>query len=302
MTEVETRCGFVAIIGAPNAGKSTLVNRLVGAKVSIVSPKVQTTRFRVLGIALVPAVQAQIVFVDTPGMFAPKRRLERAMVHAAWSGAAEADRLALVVDAVTGVDADVSAIIERLSEQKRRATLVLNKIDAVRRDALLGLTARLDGLGVFDRVFMVSAKTGDHTDDLLAYFAELVPPGPWHFPEDQLSDMPMRLLAAEITRERLFHRLHQELPYAVLVETDSWTEFKDGSVRIDQTVYVQRDSQKAIVLGKGGRQIKDIGSTARLELESLLERPVHLFVHVKVREKWLDERDRYREMGLDFDA
>ncbi len=296
------RCGFVAIVGAPNAGKSTLVNRLVGTKVSIVSPKVQTTRSRVLGIAMVGTPTAQVIFVDTPGIFQPKRRLERAMVQAAWSGAADADLVALVVDAAKGFDDDTRAIVDRLKEAGRQATLVLNKIDLAKREKLLGLAAQFDAFGIFSRIFMVSAETGDGTSDLLAYFGAEVPSGPWHFPEDQVSDMPMRLLAAEITREQIFRQLHQELPYAAAVETDQWQERDDGSVRIDQTVFVQRDSQKAIVLGKGGKQIKSIGERARNELEEILERPVHLFLHVKVRENWLDERQRYRDMGLEFDV
>ncbi len=302
MNEIVTRCGFIAVVGAPNAGKSTLVNQLVGTKVSIVSPKVQTTRSRVLGIAMVEDQQAQVVFIDTPGIFEPKRRFERAMVQAAWSGASDADRIALVVDAERGLDDNSRAIIERLRDAGRRAILVLNKIDLVKRDSLLALTAKIDATGLFDRVFMVSARSGDGTKDLLAFFAASLPEGPWHFPEDQVSDMPMRLLAAEITREQVFHQLHQELPYAATVETEQWTEKDDGSVRIDQIVYVQRDSQKAIVLGKAGRQIKSIGEKARIELEELLERRVHLFLHVKVRENWLDDRQHYRDLGLDFDA
>ncbi len=300
MNEPQTRCGFVAVLGAPNAGKSTLVNRLVGTKVSIVSPKVQTTRSRVLGIAI--AGEAQVVFIDTPGIFQPKRRLERAMVHAAWSGAGDADVVALVVDAARGMDEDSRAIVLQLKEQNKRAILVLNKIDLVKRERLLGLAAEFDAAGIFDRVFMISAERGDGTADLLAHFAAQMAEGPWHFPEDQVSDMPMRLLAAEITREQVFRQLHQELPYAATVETDQWQEKEDGSVRIDQTIFVLRDSQKAIVLGKGGKQIKSIGEKARVELEEILERRVHLFLHVKVRENWLDSRQRYNEMGLDFDA
>ncbi len=295
-----TRCGFVAIVGAPNAGKSTLVNQLVGTKVSIVSPKVQTTRTRVMGIALKD--EAQIIFVDTPGIFAPKRRLDRAMVHAAWSGAADADVVALVIDSDRGLDDDVIRIIDKLKETERRAVLVLNKIDLVKRENLLALTAKLDAYGIFDKVFMVSAQKGDHTDDLLGYFASLLPEGPWHFPEDQVSDMPMRLLAAEITREKLFLQLHQELPYAATVETDMWQERDDGSVRIDQTIYIQRESQKAIVLGKGGHQIKNIGARSRTELEEILERRVHLFLHVKVKENWLEQRQHFQGMGLEFDV
>ena len=300
MNENATRCGFVAIVGAPNAGKSTLVNRLVGTKVSIVSPKVQTTRTRVLGIAITG--QTQLVFIDTPGIFTPTRRIERAMVHAAWSGAADADMVALIIDAERGLYDNARQIVERLKESNRRATLVINKIDLVKRDTLLALTAELDAYGIFDNVFMISATKGDHTDDLLAFFAGQAAESPWHFPEDQCSDMPMRLLAAEITREQVFLQLHQELPYAITVETDQWEERDDGSVRIDQTVFVQRDSQKAIVLGKSGRQIKSIGAKARVELEEILERRVHLFMHVKVRENWLEDRQRYSEMGLEFDV
>jgi GTP-binding protein Era len=298
----QLRCGFVAIVGAPNAGKSTLVNRLVGTKVSIVSPKVQTTRTRVLGIALVEEEGAQVIFIDTPGIFKPKLRLERAMVRAAWSGAADADRVALVVDAKKGLDDDVAAILSSLKEAGRRAILVLNKIDLVKREQLLGLTAQLNESGIIDDVFMISAEKGDGTADLLRHCARLLPEGPWHFPEDQLSDMPQRILAAEITREQLFNRLHQELPYAALVESEKWEERDDGSVRIDQTIYVRRDGQKAIVLGKGGAQIKAIGAAARQELEKLLERPVHLFLFVKVREDWPDDRQRYNELGLEYDA
>jgi GTP-binding protein Era len=299
MSDKVLRCGFVAVVGAPNAGKSTLVNRLVGSKVSIVSPKVQTTRCRVMGIALADA--AQVVFIDTPGIFEPKRRLERAMVQAAWSGAADADLIALVVDAEAGDDDACRTILEKLQNAKRQATLVLNKIDLVRRDSLLALTQRLTASFPFDRVFMISAEKGDGTADLLAYFAATIPEGPWHFPEDQISDMPQRLLAAELTREQIFRQLHQELPYAAAVQTDMWTEQADGAVRIDQTVFVQRDSQKAIVLGKGGTRIKAIGERARKELQELLERPVHLFLHVKVRENWLEDRSLYREMGLEFE-
>jgi GTP-binding protein Era len=301
MTE-QRRCGFIAIVGAPNAGKSTLVNRLVGAKVSIVSPKVQTTRSRVLGIALVEQEGAQAIFIDTPGIFKPKLRLERAMVRAAWSGASDADLVALVVDARKGVDEDVVSIVEKLKEAGRRTMLLLNKIDLVKRDQLLGLTAQLHDYGIFDEVFMISAEKGDGTEDFLLHCAARLPEGPWHYPDDQLSDMPQRILAAEITREQLFNRLHQELPYAALVETDRWEERDDGSVRIDQTIFVRRDSQKAIVLGKGGAQIKAIGASARLELEKLLERSIHLFLFVKVREDWPDDRQRYNDLGLEYDA
>lgn len=298
----QRRCGFVAIVGAPNAGKSTLVNRLVGTKVSIVSPKVQTTRTRVLGIALVEEEGAQVIFIDTPGIFKPKLRLERAMVRAAWSGAADADMVALVVDAKKGYDEEVEAILASLKEAGRRAILVLNKIDLVKRDQLLGLTAKLTESGIIDDVFMISAEKGDGTGDLLRHCAARLPEGPWHFPEDEVSDMPQLMLACEIVREQLFNRLHQELPYAALVEGEKWEERDDGSVRIDLVIYVRRDGQKAIVLGKGGAQIKAIGAAARQELEKLLERPVHLFLFVKVREDWPDDRQRYNDMGLEYDA
>ena len=300
MNELPTRCGFVAILGAPNAGKSTLVNRLVGTKVSIVSPKVQTTRTRVMGIAL--KGPSQIIFIDTPGIFTPSRRIERAMVQAAWGGASDADVVALVIDAEKGLYENARQIVEKLRDSKRRAVLILNKIDLVKRDTLLALTAELADFGIFDQVFMVSAEKGDHTDDLLEFFAGSLPEGPWHFPEDQVSDMPMRLLAAEITREQIFLQLHQELPYATTVETDQWQEWQDKSVRIDQTIYVQRDSQKAIVLGKNGSRVKMIGAKARSQLQEILEQRVHLFLHVKVRENWLDDRQRFREMGLEFDV
>jgi GTP-binding protein Era len=300
MNEVSTRCGFVAIIGAPNTGKSTLVNQLVGTKVSIVSPKVQTTRSRVLGIAMAEA--SQVIFVDTPGIFQPKRRLDRAMVSAAWSGASDADLVALVVDAGRGIDDQTRQIVDQLKQTNRRAMLVLNKIDLVKRKSLLALTADLCAVAPFDPVFMVSALSGDGVADFLDWLARAVPVGPWHFPEDQVSDMPMRLLAAEITREQIFLQLYQELPYSAAVETELWEEKDDGSVRIDQVVFVQRDSQRAIVLGKGGRQIKAIGEKARNELQVLLERPVHLFLHVKVRENWLEDRERYRDLGLDYDV
>ncbi len=294
-------CGFVAILGAPNAGKSTLLNALAGAKVSIVSPKVQTTRSRIRAIAV--EGPSQLIFVDTPGIFAPKRRLERAMVAAAWSGAGDADVLVLVVDVgVKQPDLDTQRILEGLREQGRRAVLVLNKVDAVKREKLLSLAARFQDEGLFDRIFMISALEGDGVADLKAYLGGAVPPGPWHYPEDQLSDLPQRLLAAEVTREKLFLRLHQELPYALTVETESWEERADGGVRIEQTVYVRRDSQKAMVLGKGGRAIKAVREAAQDELAESLERPVHLFLFVKVRKNWIDDPARYRPWGLDFEA
>jgi GTP-binding protein Era len=296
----QQRCGFIAVLGAPNAGKSTLVNRMVGAKVTIVSPKVQTTRTRVMGIAI--RDEAQLIFIDTPGIFAPRRRLDRAMVAAAWNGAADADVSLLLIDATEGVSRDSEAIIQRMKDESRRAHLVLNKVDKVNKPVLLALTQRLVDTGVFDEVFMVSALKGQGVDDLMKFLAQNMPEGPWHFPEDQVSDMTERLLAAEITREKLYLQLHQELPYATTVETETWEDRKDGSVKIEQVIYVVRDSQKSIILGKGGQQIKRIGAQARKDLEEILERRVHLFLFVKVREHWGDDPDRYRDWGLDFDA
>lgn len=296
----QTRCGFIAILGAPNAGKSTLVNRMVGTKVSIVSPKVQTTRGRVMGIAI--KGDAQLVFIDTPGIFAPKRRLDRAMVAAAWSGAADADISLLLIDATEGVKRDAEAIIARMKGENRRAHLVLNKIDKVDKPELLALTQSLVDTGIFDEVFMISALKGKGVDSMMDFLASKMPEGPWHFPEDQVSDMTERLLAAEITREQLYHQLHQELPYATTVETETWEERKDGSVKIEQVIYVTRDSQKSIILGKGGKQIKHIGEKSRKELEEIFDRRVHLFLFVKVREKWGDDPERYRDLGLDFNA
>lgn len=302
-----TRCGFVALIGAPNAGKSTLLNALVGSKVSIVSPKVQTTRARVLGIGIHGA--SQVVYVDTPGIFAPKRRLERAMVRAAWAGAADADLRVLLIDAARAAsrrdgreDEDVSLILDGLRQAGGTALLALNKIDRIKRHALLALAERYGATGLFAEIFMISALTGDGVDDLREHLAARVPEGPWHYPEDQVADMPMRLLAAEITREKLFLQLHEELPYALTVETEDWQERKDGSVRIAQVIYVRRDSQKAIVLGRGGARIKEIGAESRKELQTLFDRRVHLFLFVKVRENWADDPARYREMGLDFEG
>ncbi|UCH73138.1 MAG: GTPase Era [Rhodospirillales bacterium] len=295
-----TRCGFVALLGAPNAGKSTLLNRVVGAKVSIVTPKVQTTRTRVLGIAL--RGMAQIIFIDTPGIFKPRRRLDRAMVAAAWAGAADADLVVLLVDAEKGLTDDVTRIVDGLAGAGRSAMLALNKIDLVRRESLLALSAELNRGGVFTDTFMISATTGDGVDDLVEALVARLPEGPWLYPEDQLSDMPERLLAAEITREKLFLQLRQELPYALTVETEEWEDRADGSVRIGQVVYVQRDTQKAIVLGKGGQRIKAVGAAAREELERMLACRVHLFLFVKVREKWGEDPERYRDWGLDFDV
>jgi GTP-binding protein Era len=293
-----TRCGFVAVIGAPNVGKSTLVNALVGGKVTIVSPKVQTTRSLVRGIAL--EGRAQLVFVDTPGLFAPRRRLERAMVTTAWSGAKDADIAVLVVDARRGLDAETGAILDRLAGLAAPKALALNKIDLVAKPVLLDIARAANDRAAFVATFMISALNGDGVADLKAWLAGEVPAGPWLYPEDQMSDAPMRSLAAEITREKLFLRLHQELPYRCTVETDSWKEQPDGSVRIEQTIYVERESQRKIVLGKGGQSIKAIGSDARKEIAALIGQPVHLFLFVKIREGWADDPERYREMGLDF--
>ena len=295
-----TRCGFFAVVGAPNVGKSTLINRAVGTKVSIVSPKVQTTRTRVLGICLED--KAQLIFIDTPGIFAPRRRLDRAMVSAAWDGAADADTIVLLVDASRGIDGDTRRIIDRLKNQKATAILVLNKVDIVKKPDLLKMSGTLNDEGLFTDTFMISAEKGDGVRDFLSFLSQQAPAGPWHFPEDQISDMPQRLLAAEITREQLYRQLHQELPYAATVETESWEEQDDGSVRIGQVIYVERPSQKGIVLGKGGKRIKSLGETARLELEEIFEQRIHLFLFVKVREKWGDDPERYRDWGLDFDA
>jgi GTP-binding protein Era len=294
-----TRCGYVAVLGAPNAGKSTLVNRLVGAKVSIVTPKVQTTRARVLGIAV--EGETQLVYVDTPGIFEPKRRLDRAMVAAAWAGAEDADVVLLLVDAARGLDPDTRRIVDALKARGRKAALALNKIDLVRPEKLLPLAEALAREGAFEPVFMISAATGSGVDALERHLVAAMPEGPWLFPEDQLSDMPQRLLAAEITREQVFLQLHDELPYASTVETEAWEEFKDGSAKITQTIYVRRESQKAIVLGQGGRQIKRLGERARAELERVFDRRIHLFLFVKVRENWPEDRERYAAMGLEYD-
>jgi GTP-binding protein Era len=293
-----TRCGFVALIGAPNAGKSTLLNNLVGSKVSIVSRKVQTTRTLVRGIAL--DGPSQIIFVDTPGIFAPKRRLDRAMVTSAWGGAGDADAIALLIDCRRGLDEESEAILAKLPDMRRPKVLILNKIDLIERSKLLALTAALNQKASFERTFMVSALTGDGVVDLKHALAEMMPPGPWLYPEDQISDAPLRMLAAEITREKLYERLHEELPYQSTVETDQWQERPDGSVRIEQTVFVERESQRKIVLGKGGATIKAIGQSARRDIAEAAEAPVHLFLFVKVRENWGDDPARYREMGLEF--
>lgn len=293
------KCGFAAVIGAPNAGKSTLINHLVGAKVSIVTHKVQTTRTRVLGIAVVD--ETQVIFVDTPGIFMPKKRLDRAMVGAAWQGAKDADLVLLLVDAQAGVTKDVAAIVDRLKEDQRQAVLVLNKVDGMKRDKLLVLTSALNDLHAFTDTFMISALTGSGTADLMAFIAGKMPPGPWLFMDDQLSDMPQRLLAAEITREKLFLNVHQELPYALTVETETWKNTKDGGVKIEQVIYVQRESQRSILLGKGGSKIKTIGTAARQELSAMMECPVHLFLFVKVRDGWQDDPERYKVWNLDFE-
>lgn len=305
-TQLQTSAGFVAVLGAPNAGKSTFVNKAVGAKVSIVSPKVQTTRTRVLGIAIKDG--AQILFVDTPGIFQPRRRLDRAMVASAWGSAGDADVIILMIDAERGLDANSRGIIEGLLKRKAdkpkapAPVLVLNKVDIAKKQNLLVLTQELNDLDLFSDVFMISALSGDGVDDLVTYCAERMTPGPWLFPEDQISDMPARLLAAEVTREKLYLQLQQELPYAATVETETWTELKDGSIRIEQVIFVERDSQKAIVLGKKGSRIKEIGAASRKELEEMFGGRVHLFLFVKVREKWGDDPERYRDWGLDFNA
>ena len=300
MTEDTTRCGFVALVGAPNAGKSTLINRLVGAKVSIVTPKAQTTRARVLGIVM--RGMSQLIFMDTPGIHSPRRGLERAMVESAWRGVADTDHIALLIDASAIRKPDVYAIIKQLDELGHKAILVLHKIDLVPRSALLELSAEFNSTGIFIETFMISGLTGDGVEDLLNFLAGHASEGPWLFPEDQISDMPQRLMAAEITREKLFLQLHEELPYSLTVETESWEDRRDGSVKIDQVIYVRRDSQKAIVLGHGGRRVKSVGETARLELEAMLDRRVHLFLFVKVREKWVDDRARFEPWGLRHDA
>ncbi len=293
-----TRSGFVALIGATNAGKSTLVNRLVGAKVTIVSHKVQTTRAIIRGIAIHD--NTQIVFLDTPGIFRPRRRLDRAMVTTAWGGAKDADVIVLLVDSERGLKGDAEAILEGLKEVPQPKVLLLNKIDRVRPEELLELAAAANEAVSFERTFMISALNGSGCEDLMDYLAAALPEGPWYYPEDQISDLPMRQLAAEITREKLFLRLHQELPYASHVETEKWEERKDGSVRIEQVIYVERDSQKKIALGKGGEAIKAISTAARKEISEILEQPVHLFLFVKVRGNWGDDPERFREMGLEF--
>jgi GTP-binding protein Era len=309
-----TRAGFAAVIGAPNAGKSTLVNRLVGSKVSIVTQKVQTTRFPVRGVAL--HEDAQIVLVDTPGIFTPRRRLDRAMVRSAWGGAEDAEVVVHLVDAAGEIGAregtakagerrsvqDTQTIVQGLKASGAKAILALNKIDLIKRDKLLALAQSLFDSGAYSEVFMISAANGAGVDDLKARLAALMPEGPWLYPEDQTADLPARLLAAEITREKVYLRLHEELPYAASVETTAFTETKDGGSRIEQVIYVEREGQRPIVLGKGGQTLKWIGEQARKELTEILDRPIHLFLHVKVKENWAEERGLYKELGLDFDA
>lgn len=293
-----TRCGFVALIGAPNVGKSTLVNALVGAKVTIVSRKVQTTRALIRGIVI--ENNAQVILVDTPGIFLPKRRLDRAMVSTAWSGAHDADLVCVLLDAKAGIDEEAEAILTKVASVKHEKILVINKVDLVQREKLLALAQAANERMPFAKTFMIAAISGDGVDDLRHTLAEIVPPGPFLYPEDQMSDAPMRQLAAEITREKIFRKLHQELPYQSTVETDKWEERKDKSVRIEQTIFVERESQRKIVLGAGGATIKSIGADSRKELAEILGVPVHLFLFVKVRENWGDDPDRYREMGLEF--
>ncbi|NTS30084.1 GTPase Era [Phyllobacterium sp. BT25] len=297
-TGVPTRSGFVALIGAPNAGKSTLVNQLVGSKVSIVTHKVQTTRALVRGIVI--HGPTQMVLVDTPGIFKPKRRLDRAMVTTAWGGAKDADLILVLIDAELGINEEAEAILDSLHEKKRKVILVLNKVDRIEPPKLLELAQAANDKVKFDKTFMISALKGYGCKDLVQYLADNLPEGPWYYPEDQISDMPMRMLAAEITREKLYLRLHNELPYSSTIETESWEEKPDGSVRISQVIYVERDSQKKIVLGHKGEAIKSIGQAARKELMEILEQKVHLFLFVKVRNNWGNDPERYREMGLEF--
>jgi GTPase len=296
--ESGTRAGFVALIGAPNVGKSTLLNALVGSKVSIVSRKVQTTRALVRGIAI--EGKAQLIFVDTPGIFRPKRRLDRAMVTSAWGGAGDADAVCLLIEARKGLDEESEAILGKMAELRQPKVLILNKIDLIERSKLLELAAGLNARGNFQHTFMVSALNADGTDRLKRELAAMMPEGPWLYPEDQISDAPLRMLAAEITREKIYERLHEELPYRSTVETDQWQQRPDGSVRIEQTIFVERESQRKIVLGAGGQTIKMIGQLARKDIAEVAEAKVHLFLFVKVRENWGDDPERYREMGLEF--
>lgn len=293
-----TRCGFVALVGAPNAGKSTLLNALVGSKIAIVTHKVQTTRSRLIGVAI--HNNAQMIFVDTPGIFSAKKRLERAMVAAAWDGANDADVVVLLVDASRKIEDSTIQIAAGLSERKKKSILVLNKIDLVKRDSLLAISKELNDLCSFEETLMISAKTGSGLEDLREILISRLPVGPWLYPEDQLTDITERMLASEITREKFFLRFHEELPYAAKIETERWKDLKDGSVRIEQVIYVERDSQKKIIIGKGGQGLKTIGKMAREELEELLGRRVHLFIFVKVRKGWSDDKERYQNMGLDW--
>lgn len=293
-----TSCGFVALIGAPNAGKSTLLNQMVGAKVAIVTHKVQTTRTRITGIGM--HEKTQLVFIDTPGIFEPKRRLDRAMVTAAWKGSEDAESTVLLVDARKGVTEDVERIIKGLQDAKRDTVLALNKIDGMKRENLLALMAELNETGVFTDTFLISALTGDGVNDLKAFLAGRAPEGPWMYPEDQISDTTMRILAAEITREKVYLRLHDELPYSTTVETEKWEDRKDGSVRIEQVIHVERETQKGIVIGKGGLMLKKLGQMAREEMEEEFQRKVHLFLHVRTTERWADDKTMYQDMGLDF--
>ena len=298
-TSEQTRCGFAAIIGAPNAGKSTLVNQLVGAKVTIVSRKVQTTRMPVRGIVI--EGPSQIILVDTPGIFAPKRRLDRAMVGAAWGGASDADMVVLLVDAVAGVTKDVERILAQLKNHHGHAILVLNKVDQLRdKTELLPLVEALSRDVTFNDTLMISALNGEGVTTLKTHLAERMPKGPWLFPPDDISDLPIRVLAAELTREKIYDRLHQELPYAITVETTEWKKLRDKSVRVEQTIFVERESQKKIVIGRGGQAIQAVSSQSRAELAEIVGVPVHLFLFVKVRDNWADDPERYREMGLDF--
>lgn len=300
MTNSETRCGFVTLIGAPNAGKSTITNNFVGSKVSIVSPKAQTTRTMVKGIGVYE--NTQIIFLDTPGIFKPRRRLDRSMVESAWSGAGNGDIIVLVVDAKRGFDDDTRKIIDELNRQKTEAVLLLNKIDMIAKEKLLPLAAELNEYGNFKQTFMVSAQTGLHIDDFYHYLACNLPISNWYYPEDQMSDLPLKLLAAEIVREKLFLNLQEEIPYSLTVEPELWERREDNSVRAEMTIYVEREGQKKIIIGRGGDMIKKIGQSARHELEQLLEERIHLFLFVKVREKWIDDPARYKDWGLNFDA
>ena len=300
MTTKPTKCGIVAVVGPPNAGKSTLVNKFVGSKVSIVTHKVQTTRSRIRAISILG--ESQVVYVDTPGIFIPKRRLERAMVDAAWIGAEEADIVLIVIDVMRGIGADIKSIIDRLSEKNCSIYVVLNKIDSLRRELLLALIGGLKNEAKISEIFMISALNGEGVSELQSVISERMPTGPWLFPEDQLSDLPQRLLASEITREKVYLYLHQELPYAIAVDTENWKKLNDNSIRIEQVIYIQRESQKGIVLGSGGKTIKRIRSESQKELSDLLEQKIHLFVRVKVSANWINEPGRYREWGLRFNA